>query len=280
MRSTVGSTWTEPDLKKKKKKGSSFTVGPISTMAICCPSWMDSRMPSVSSTTISGGAGDLRNSVRPEDVTLTSEVNDLDRVRQHFGLDAPVLLGHSWGAVLALEYALRYLTHVSHLILMNPGPVSASDVAVMRETYLKKLGADMDRQGDLVASAAYRGGDPEAVAAAIESISSTALRRPEDYETLMARMKARFTSQGREGILKARAVEDQLMRDTWDAAGYSRVPELRSLPVPTLVIIGDHDFIPVEIATHVARAMPKARARHAKGLRAFHISFRIKALPR
>jgi pimeloyl-ACP methyl ester carboxylesterase len=52
------------------------------------------------------------------------------KVRQHFQLQSTALLGHSWGAVLALEYVLRHPTRVSHLILMNPAPASASDVAV------------------------------------------------------------------------------------------------------------------------------------------------------
>lgn len=75
------------------------------------------------------GRGRSADNVRPEDVTLASDLDDLDRVRQHFRLDAPVLLGHSWGTVLALEYALRHPTRVSHLILMNPAPVSASQLA-------------------------------------------------------------------------------------------------------------------------------------------------------
>ena len=204
------------------------------------------------------GRGRSAEHVRPEDVTLASDVEDIDRVREHFRLDTPALLGHSWGAVLALEYALRHPTRVSHLILMNPAPASASDVAVMRKAYLEKLGAEMERQREIVASAAYQAGDPEAVTARYRIHFKPALKRPEDYEKLMATMKAGFTSQGREGIVKARAVEDQLMRDTWQVAGYDLIPKLRSLRIPTLVIAGDHDFIPVEVAEHIAQAIPNA----------------------
>lgn len=204
------------------------------------------------------GRGRSADNVRPEDVTLASDVDDVDRVRQHFRLDAPALLGHSWGAVLALEYAVRYPTHVSHLILMNPAPVSTSDFALLRKAYLEKLGADMDRQREIVASAAYQAGDPEAVAARYRIHFRPALKRREDYEKLMATMKAQFTSQGKEGIVKARAVEDQLMRDTWQMAGYDLLPKLRTLRIPTLVITGDHDFIPVEVAEHIARSVPDA----------------------
>ncbi len=75
----------------------------------------------------------------------------------------------------------------------------------------------------------------------------------------MARMKAAFIRQGKDGILKARAVEDQLMRDTWQVNGYDLLPRLRSLRIPTLVLTGDRDFIPVEISAHIAEALPNAR---------------------
>lgn len=204
------------------------------------------------------GRGRSAESVQPADVTLASDVEDLDRVRQHFRLDAPVLLGHSWGAVLALEYALRHPTRVSRLILMNPAPVSANDLALMRKSYLEKLGPAMDRQREIATGAAYQRGDPEAVTARYRIHFKPALRRAQDYERLMTTMEAAFVRQGADGIVKARAVENQLMRDTWEVPGYDLLPGLRSLRIPTLVIAGDHDFIPVEVAEHIARALPTA----------------------
>jgi proline iminopeptidase len=191
-------------------------------------------------------------------VTLTSDVEDIDRVRRHFRLDAPALLGHSWGAVLALEYALRHPTRVSHLILMNPAAASARDAAVMRQAHLEKLGPEMQRQLEIVSSAAYKAGDPEAVAARYRIHFKPAVERLDDYERLMATMASGFTRQGKEGIVKARAVEDRLMRDTWQMTGYDLIPRLRGLRMPTLVITGDHDFIPAPVTDHIAQAIPNA----------------------
>ena len=81
------------------------------------------------------GRGRSRDHVLPEEVTLTSDVDDLDRVRQHLHPRSAAVLGHSWGAVLALEYALRHPERVSHMILMNPAPASARDFAVLRKAY-------------------------------------------------------------------------------------------------------------------------------------------------
>lgn len=204
------------------------------------------------------GRGQSAEHVRPEDVTLASDVEDLDRVRRHFRLNAPVLLGHSWGTILALEYALRHPTLVSRLVLMNPAPASASHLAVLRKSYLAQLGSDMDRQREITASAAYKEGDPDAVAARYRIHFKHALARPADYEKLMSRMSAGFHSQGKDGIVKAWAVEQRLYHDTWDVPGYDLLPKLRKLHVPTLVIVGEQDFIPPEIGAQIAHAIPGA----------------------
>jgi proline iminopeptidase len=54
------------------------------------------------------GRGRSAEGVRPEDVTLASDIADMEKMREHFNLNSMVLLGHSWGTVLALEYAVRY----------------------------------------------------------------------------------------------------------------------------------------------------------------------------
>jgi len=205
------------------------------------------------------GRGKSADHVAPDDVTLASDVDDVDQVRQHFQLESATLLGHSWGTVLALEYAVRHPTRVSRMILMNPAPASASDLALFKKAYTQRLGADLDRQRTIIASSAYQAGDPEAVVARYRLHFRPAFSRADDFEKLMTTMKTGFISQGNAGIVKARAVEDRLMRDTWNKDSYDLTPKLRNLNIPTLVIVGDHDFIPVEVAAHIASAIPNAR---------------------
>ena len=205
------------------------------------------------------GRGKSAENVQPEDVTIASEVEDLDKVRQHLGQDSVALLGHSWGTVLALEYAIRHPQRVSHLVLMNPAPASTADLAVFREAYLAQLGSETARQRDLLSSSGYKEGDPAAVTARYRVHFKHALARPADYEKLIAAMGGAFGRQGKAGILKARAVEDHLMKETWAVESYDLLPRLKALAIPTLVISGDRDFIPVAIAEHIALAIPGAR---------------------
>jgi proline iminopeptidase len=198
------------------------------------------------------GRGKSADRVRPEDVTLASDIADLEKVRRYFHLDSVVLQGHSWGTVLALEYALRYPERVSHLILMNPGPASTDDYQQLRKEWLEKRPDDMERRKAIAASAAYKEGDPDAVTAYYRIHFKPGFARPENYEKIIARLRSSFT---KEGILKARAIEDRLMNDTWSSPEYALLPKLKSLRIPTLVISGDHEFIPAATAEQVTQAI-------------------------
>jgi len=51
--------------------------------------------------------------------SLQTMVDDIDLIRQHFKADKVYLLAHSFGGILAANYALKYPDHVKGLILTN-----------------------------------------------------------------------------------------------------------------------------------------------------------------
>jgi proline iminopeptidase len=51
---------------------------------------------------------------------LAEYIADVDAVRTSVGAQRTVLLGHAWGAILAVEYALAHPENVSALVLVNP----------------------------------------------------------------------------------------------------------------------------------------------------------------
>jgi len=57
----------------------------------------------------------------PELWELPRFVEEVEQVRQALGLDQSnfCLLGHSWGGILAIEYALKYQRHLKALIISN-----------------------------------------------------------------------------------------------------------------------------------------------------------------
>src|SRR5512135_1552196 len=108
------------------------------------------------------GRGRSAEGVGPEDVSIDSEMRDLDALRRYFGLESVAVLGHSWGGVLALEYAIRHPNNVSHLILLNTAPASHQDFLLLRREGRRNAAADLEQLRGVAASQRYQSGDLEA----------------------------------------------------------------------------------------------------------------------
>jgi proline iminopeptidase len=130
------------------------------------------------------------------------------------------------------------------------------DFQLYRSERRERWAADLEKMKALSSTAGYKEGDPDAVAAYYRVHFKGGFARPEDYERFMTSLRASFT---RDGILEARAVEARLMDETWLASAYDLLPKLGTLNIPTLVIYGDHDFIPAPCSEHIARSIPNAR---------------------
>jgi proline iminopeptidase len=202
------------------------------------------------------GRGRSAENVRPEDVSIESEIADLEAVRQGFGLESVAVLGHSWGGLLAMEYAVRHPKRVSHLILLNSAPGSHRDLLRMRSDRLKNAPADVEALKALAATSAYESGSLEAEQAYYRVHFRATLRSPAHLERILERLRAHFTP---ESVLKARAIEQRLYDETWQLDHYDVIAKLTRLTVPALVVHSQFDLIPVACAARIAGAIPGAR---------------------
>jgi proline iminopeptidase len=91
------------------------------------------------------GRGKSADNVQPEDVTIQSDIEDIESLRGYFHLESVALLGHSFGGVLAMEYAICHPDRVSHLILMNTAPASRADSMLFRQERREKAPASVQR---------------------------------------------------------------------------------------------------------------------------------------
>jgi len=194
---------------------------------------------------------------RPADeVDLAGELDDLDAIRASSGFDKVALLGHSWGSLLAMEYATRQPDRVSHLILMNSAPASHGGVLAFREELQRRRSPEqVERMSDLRSDPRYLGGD---IVTDLEyyRIHFGSTVPPDRLDRVIGRLRSAFTS---EGIVSARAIEDRLYAQTWDAEDYDLIARLRRLRIPTLFIHGDRDFVPIDVAREAADAIRGSR---------------------
>ena len=73
---------------------------------------------------------DVRNRGRSDTVTdpaklvrgIHNDVDDLDAVRRHFGLERLNLIGHSYMGLMVILYAMKYPAHVDRIVQIGPMP--------------------------------------------------------------------------------------------------------------------------------------------------------------
>jgi proline iminopeptidase len=193
----------------------------------------------------------------PAEISMATEVDDLERVRAWFGFESIAVLGHSWGGLLALEYALAHPDRVSHLILMNTAPASHVDVVELRAELARRRSAEQTaRMAELRSSPAFLAGDVAAEAEYYRIHYGTTLRDAELLDTVIGRLRTAFTAQS---VLAARVIEDRLYDDSWSRAEYDLIPLLGRFDAPTLVVHSDDDFVPIGVVRRIVDALPRAQ---------------------
>ena len=201
------------------------------------------------------GRGQSAWNAQPAAVSLQSEMDDLEALRTHLHLEQAALLGHSWGGLLAMEYVLRHPERVSHLILLNTCPASYDDFQLFEQQLAARDAEDAERMRVLDSDPRMAEGDLETRAAYYRLYFQPTLRPLELLDRLTAHLQVSWT---RESVLIARATTRRLFSETVEMPGYDLLPQLTQLRIPTLVLHGDYDFVPVACAAHIAEAIPGA----------------------
>ncbi|MEJ7584610.1 MAG: prolyl aminopeptidase [Acidimicrobiales bacterium] len=193
---------------------------------------------------------------------------DLERLREHRGVERWVVYGHSWGALLGARYAQRHPRRVRALVLVGCPVGRRSEIDWLYRGLAMFLPAEFERFGDVVAPADRDGdlieaynrlvhdGDPEVrrVAAAAfhdwewASVSADAGREPPSswfdpaFQLARARIVTHFFGHN------CWLGDDTLLGDADSLAG-----------IPGVLITGRLDLCtPVEGAWQLARAWPDA----------------------
>jgi proline iminopeptidase len=167
------------------------------------------------------------------------QVADLDGLRELWGLDRLVIVGYSWGGLLAQLYATEHTNHVERLALVSPGPSwrSARDEFERRFARLN-LDPALQAERDAVRASDLRVRDPEGFQRRMFELSVV----PYFYDPSKARELTPFRVIGR--------TQEEIWRSLGD---YDLRPQLGTLHhIPSLVLHGEDDPIPIEAARETA----------------------------
>ena len=193
------------------------------------------------------GTGRSTAELTPEAINFEAFVDDIDALRQALEYEHISVLGHSFGAMIALRYAMRYPENVRALILMNPTEPGtrfreatlerrearsttevAEEMAVIRESegFVARDAATLSRFYRLAFRPVMR--DPDQVEQVELDLSGVTARNGQDVAALLGQSMGDV--------------------DWWD--------RLAEVAAPTLVLHGRYDAPPTDMARELAEALP------------------------
>jgi proline iminopeptidase len=181
-------------------------------------------------------------------ITWQTHVADLDAVIDELHIDPLSLVAYSWGGLLALLYSIEAAAHRAHhppsrLVLIDPAPATrefrrafeAEFATRQNSAIVAKLRADLAASG-------LRERDPDAY-------------RRRAFELSVA---GYFADPTLAHDLTPFRVTGRVQQSVWDSLGdFDLVASglLKTLSVPTLIVHGTRDPIPLASSEAVARAM-------------------------
>jgi proline iminopeptidase len=181
-------------------------------------------------------------------VTWQTHVSDLDAVIQELSLDPATLVGYSWGGLLAMLFAIesaagRTTSHVARLVLLDPAPVN-------RE-YRRQFEAEFARRQNSETVAKLR---TDLAASGLRESNPDAFRQ-RSFELSVA---GYFADPSAAHDLTPFRVMARIQDSVWDSLGdydLTGPGQLDSVAVPTLVVHGRQDPIPLASSEVIARTL-------------------------
>lgn len=187
-------------------------------------------------------------------------VEEVEQVRQALGLDGDnfYLLGHSWGGILAIEYALKYQQHLKGLVISN----MMSSIPAYNDYAQKVLMPAMDQAALAEIQRLEASGDTQ-------NPRYMELLVPHHYEHHFLRIPA---AQWPDGVNRAfehlnYAIYVPMqgpseLGASGKLAQWDRTGDLSKITVPTLVIGAQHDTMDPKHMEWMASQFPNGRYLH------------------
>ena len=172
----------------------------------------------------------------------------MEAVRKALGLEHVIVLGHSWGGLLGMKYSIKYPDHLAKLVLVDTVPADVEGIMATATNLETRLAPIKDEIAALDDYEQLEKLNAEQINALYRKAFSVNFYNQQEVEKLTLNMSA-------ESALNGFKVNEMMMQDMF----INLFPQLKQLKVPTVVIIGEQDFIPLWTSEAIVKAIPNAK---------------------
>jgi len=195
-------------------------------------------------------SGRSQLSIPPSRMTFDAMIADIEAIRLHFGYDQLALLGHSWGGLIAMKYAIKHQDQLNKLILSNSMAPSTT----------------LWNEENRMLAGRYSATDREQM----DKLSSSGLMRsknaaPYIEQMMMLSYKVQFYDQEKSNGLSLYITDDYYERSaifmqlSSEMSTYDLMKDLATISIPTLLISGESEPAKDLYMTEFAEAFQHAQ---------------------
>jgi len=193
-----------------------------------------------------GTGKSLVNSVNAQTMTLDLMISDIETLRKYLKLDNWIVLGHSFGGMLASYYASNFPDKVSALILSSSGGLDINSISKIDiDSNLTESQRDSlaywtkeINSGDTTYYAKFQRG---------KHLAPAYLQNSSYIKTIAHR------------LTQVDFKINQLVFQNMNAINFNCKNQLKSFSKPVLIIQGRQDIIPLEISEDAHDVFPNSR---------------------
>jgi proline iminopeptidase len=183
---------------------------------------------------------------KPDSLGLKFFVDDIEAIRKELAVEKISVLGHSWGALVAVNYGIHYPGRIKRLILCNPVPMSSEyDGEELKNQQKKAASRDSTDRSIILGSKGFKNEDPEAFRKLIILSFRHSFYDESNLKKLVIHVNANY-------VESSRALAEGLGKDLDQ---YNFFEGLKGMSVPTLIIHGADDAIPLTATSRLQKAI-------------------------
>ena len=184
----------------------------------------------------------------PDSISSKFFVDDLEAIRKELNIKKLNLLPHSWGAVVAVRYALTYPDRVNKIILSNPALLSREFDSEVRAMMKKRMSKeDSTQQAAIFASADLMDSKK------YDKLMHISFRTSAYDKLNMSKLDLNIPTNF---MTANKALFGGLMKDP--VAQANLYDSLKSFRFPVLILYGEADIVPEAAIKKLKQNLPNA----------------------
>lgn len=184
-----------------------------------------------------------------DSLALSFFINDIEAIRNELKAEKITLFAHSWGSLLAVNYAMQFPKQVKSMILCNSVPLSkAYDSDALENRKMQLTVTDSTDRSIIMGSPDFKAGSANAYERLLKLSFRHSFDKSENISALNLALPKNY-------VEASQSLYKGLSKDLTD---YDYYDEIKEFKFPVLILHGKSDLVPLEAIERMDTSIPNS----------------------